>query len=65
MRIDLQPAFILHARAYRETSLLLECFTHDHGRIGLIARGVRKERSRQPRALLHGRERAFCGHDAQ
>jgi DNA repair protein RecO (recombination protein O) len=52
MRIDQQPAFILHARAYRETSLLLECFTRDHGRIGLIARGVRKERSRQPRALL-------------
>jgi DNA repair protein RecO (recombination protein O) len=52
MRVEQQPAFVLHARAYRETSLLLECFTPDHGRIGLVARGVRTERSRLPRALL-------------
>lgn len=52
MRIEQQPAFVLHARAYRETSLLLECLTRDHGRVGLIARGVRRERTRTPRALL-------------
>lgn len=52
MRIEQHPAFILHGRAYRETSLLLECFTREHGRIGLVARGVRKERSRVQRALL-------------
>lgn len=52
MRIEQQPAFILHARPWRETSLLLECFTRDHGRVGLVARGVRRERSRLPRALL-------------
>ena len=52
MRIDQQPAYVLHARAYRESSLLLECFTRDHGRVGLVARGVRKEKSRMPRALL-------------
>ena len=52
MRIDQQSAYILHGRPYRETSLLLECFTREHGRIGLVARGVRKERSRVPRALL-------------
>ena len=52
MRIEQQPAYILHSRAYRETSLLLECFTRDHGRIGVVARGVRRERSRTPRALL-------------
>src|SRR5512141_639785 len=52
MRFEQQSAFILHGRAYRETSLLLECFTREHGRIGLVARGVRKERSRIPRALL-------------
>jgi DNA repair protein RecO (recombination protein O) len=51
MRVEQQPAFVLHARAYRETSLLLECFTRDHGRIGIVARGVRKERSPLPRAL--------------
>jgi DNA repair protein RecO (recombination protein O) len=52
MRIDQQPAYILHARAYRETSLLLEVFTRDHGRIGVVARGVRRERSRIPRGVL-------------
>ncbi len=52
MRIEQQPAYVLHARAYRETSLLLECLTRDHGRVGLIARGVRRERARMPRALL-------------
>jgi len=52
MRIEQQPAFVLHARAYRETSLLLECLTRDYGRVGLVARGVRRERARIPRALL-------------
>lgn len=52
MNVDAEPALILHARAYRETSLLLECLTPAHGRVGLIARGVRRERSRLPRGLL-------------
>lgn len=52
MRVDSEPVFILHARAYRETSALLECLSRDHGRIGLVARGLRRERSRFPRGLL-------------
>jgi DNA repair protein RecO (recombination protein O) len=52
MRLDNEPAFILHARAYRETSLLIEAFTRNHGRVGLVARGVRSARSRFPRASL-------------
>lgn len=52
LRIEQQPAFVLHARAWRETSLLLEVLTRDHGRVGMVARGVRGARSRQPRALL-------------
>ena len=52
MHVDAEPALILHARAYRETSLLLECLTPAHGRIGLIARGIRSQRSRLPRGLL-------------
>lgn len=52
MRVHQQPAYVLHARAWRETSLLLEVFTRDHGRVGLIARGVRRERSRWPRGML-------------
>ncbi|KZC17296.1 DNA repair protein RecO [Rhodanobacter sp. FW510-R12] len=52
MRIEQQPAYVLHARAYRETSLLLECLTREHGRLGVVARGVRGERSRLRRAQL-------------
>jgi DNA repair protein RecO (recombination protein O) len=52
MRIDQQPAFILHARPYRETSLMIDAFTREHGRVGLVARGVRRERSRLPRGVL-------------
>lgn len=52
MRVEAQPAYVLHARPYRETSLLLECLTFEHGRVGLVARGVRRERSRLPRAVL-------------
>jgi DNA repair protein RecO (recombination protein O) len=52
MRVEQQPAFILHTRAWRETSLLIEAITRDHGRVGLVARGVRSARSRFPRAVL-------------
>lgn len=52
MRVVQQPGFILHGRPYRETSLLLEVLSRDHGRVGLVARGVRSARSRTPRALL-------------
>ena len=52
MLFSQQPAFVLHARPYRETSLLIDAFTRDHGRVGMVARGVRCERSRLPRGLL-------------
>jgi DNA repair protein RecO (recombination protein O) len=46
MRITLQPSYILHSRAYRESSLLLEVLTREQGRIGLVARGARGTKSR-------------------
>lgn len=51
MRAWQQPAFVLHASQYGETSLLLEVFTRNHGRIGLIAKGARRTKSGM-RALL-------------
>ena len=48
---SLAPAFILHSRPYRDTSLLLEVFSEEHGRVGLVARGARSARARQ-RGLL-------------
>jgi DNA repair protein RecO (recombination protein O) len=40
VRVDWQPALILHKRAYRETSLQLDVLTQDYGVLGLIAKGV-------------------------
>jgi DNA repair protein RecO (recombination protein O) len=45
-RVSLQPAYVLHQRAYRETSRLLEVLTRDYGRIGIVARGARRPGSR-------------------
>ena len=50
-RTDLEPAFVLHARPWRETSLIVEAFSRCHGRLGLIARGARRPKSRM-RGLL-------------
>ena len=46
MRVDLAPCIILHRRAYRDTSLIVEAFSREHGRIGLLARGARRPRAR-------------------
>lgn len=51
MRIAASPAMVLHHRPYGETSLLVELFSRDHGRIGLVARGARSARATR-RALL-------------
>ncbi|MBI5658816.1 MAG: DNA repair protein RecO [Nitrosomonadales bacterium] len=50
-RIQNAPAFVLHSYPYRETSLLLETFSREHGRVALVARGARRPRS-ELRGLL-------------
>lgn len=52
MRIEDQPAFVLHARPWRETSLLVEVLSLDHGRLGLVARGVQGPKKHVLRAAL-------------
>lgn len=46
MRVLLQPAYVLHQRAYRDTSAILELFTPEQGRVGVIAKGVRGNKPR-------------------
>jgi len=48
---ELIPACILHRRDYRNTSLLLELFTPQQGRLPAIAKGVKTARSHRA-ALL-------------
>ena len=47
-----QPAFILHSYPFRETSLVVETFTRDHGRVAAVARGARRPRSALRGVLL-------------
>lgn len=51
VRVLLQPAYVLHRRPYRDTSVLLDVFTPEFGRVGLVARGARQAKSRSA-ALL-------------
>lgn len=46
MRVELAPAIILHRRAWRDTSLIIEALSSDHGRISAVAKGARAGRSR-------------------
>ncbi|MFH0934683.1 MAG: DNA repair protein RecO [Pseudomonadota bacterium] len=44
-RIQDESAFVLHSYPFRETSLVLEVFSRQHGRVPLVARGARRPRS--------------------
>lgn len=52
MRLTAQPAFVLHTRPWRESSLLVEVLSAEHGRLGLVARGVQGPRRQVLRAAL-------------
>jgi DNA repair protein RecO len=41
-RILNQPGFVLHSWPYKETSLIVEIFTRDYGRIALVAKGAKR-----------------------
>ena len=46
MNVELTPCFILHSRPYLESSLILDIFSREHGRLNLIAKGAKREKSR-------------------
>lgn len=50
-RIVLQPSLLLHRKSYRDSSLLIEVFCSEHGRLGLVARGARNRRGPLPGLL--------------
>jgi DNA repair protein RecO (recombination protein O) len=50
-RVDHQPGVVLHTYPWRETSLIIEVFTRDYGRMALVARGAKRPTS-QFRSLL-------------
>lgn len=57
-QVDAQAAYVLHTRPYRETSLLVDLFTLEQGKISAVVKGARSPRSRmrammQPFTPLH------------
>jgi DNA repair protein RecO (recombination protein O) len=46
LRVLGQPAFVLHSYPYKETSLIVDVFTRDFGRVGLVAKGAKRAHSK-------------------
>jgi len=57
VRIAGEAAYVLHARPWRETSLLVEVLGEQQGRLGLIARGVQGPKRHVLRAALQPMQR--------
>ena len=45
-RVTGQPGFVLHSYPYKETSLIVDVFTRDFGRIGVVAKGAKRPLSK-------------------
>ncbi|MDX1516972.1 MAG: DNA repair protein RecO [Woeseiaceae bacterium] len=45
-RVQQHPAFLLHHRPFRDSSLLLDVLTRDYGKLALVARGARSMKSK-------------------
>lgn len=48
---NLHRAYVLHTRAFRETSLLVEIFSAEHGHITAVARGAKRGKAK-PYAII-------------
>lgn len=53
-RQDNQPVFVLHTYPFKETSLVVELFTREFGRISAVAKGARR-----PRSAMRGMLQSF------
>ncbi|MBD0787410.1 DNA repair protein RecO [Vibrio sp. Y2-5] len=51
MSDGLQRCFVLHRRPYSETSLILDVFSEEYGRLSIMAKGARSKRSTTKGAL--------------
>jgi DNA repair protein RecO (recombination protein O) len=47
MKVELTPSYILHRRDYSESSLILDVFSREHGRLNLIAKGAKRNKKQQ------------------
>lgn len=56
MKVELDSCFILHHRPYRETSLILDVFSKENGRLSLVAKGARRNKKTPSNVLQSGRK---------
>lgn len=49
-----QPVYVLHTQPFKETSLLVELFSQQHGRVAAVAKGARR-----PHSALRGMLQSF------
>ena len=47
MKVDFTPGFILHRRAFKESSQIIDVLSRDHGRISLVAKGSKYNKKGQ------------------
>lgn len=59
-RVQAQPAYVLHRYDWSESSLILDVFTRDHGRVALVAKGAKRPYS-QLRSVLLPFQRLLVG----
>lgn len=45
-RVAGQPGFVLHSYPYKETSVIVDVFSRDYGRVALIAKGAKRPHSK-------------------
>ena len=46
MKVDRHPCYLLHQRPYRETSSILEILSMEYGRFSLVAKGIKRKKSK-------------------
>ena len=54
IRQDNQPVYVLHTYPFKETSLVAELFSKQHGRVATVAKGARR-----PRSAMRGQLQSF------
>lgn len=51
LKQELHTAYVLHSRAFRETSLLLDMLSAEHGRVAVVARGAKRGQAKNSSIL--------------
>jgi len=59
-RIESEPAYVLHARAYRETSAIVDMLTLRYGRLSVVVKGARGSARAAARVQPFGRMLVRC-----